>query len=305
VSALARSTPRAIAAAALLQVVVLAFLVLALLDRRAHRQDPAYGINQWGYRDEARAAKEPGEIRVALVGGSSAFERGMVASSTVAGKLLIELRAAGAPVGRLFSVSNLSEPAVGADSYIDTLRGYAYLRPDAIVVFDGYDALAGLPPHARRQSIVYRTLGYLPLLPARTLARPEWMSDADGGIADLLRSDDQTNDVSCAGRSNAYCSAMAATVAFALEQGYPVLVASPPTVSAAHRRQQQSLGTLLTERFARQPRFKSIDLGSSIDLHDPANSPDGIHRTDLGNHVVSQKIATALLGWEAFAGRTR
>jgi hypothetical protein len=223
----------------------------------------------------------------------------------VGGKLLIELRAAGARVGRPFSVSNLAEPAVGADAYVDTIRRYAYLRPDAIVLFDGYDALAGVPPRARRHSTVYRTVGYLPILPARVASRPAWMSDADGGIAPLLRSDTGADDVSCAGQSNAYCEAMASTVAFAVDRGYPMLVASPPTVSAAHRRQQRSLAAKLAERFGGEPRFKYIDLGGSIDLRDPENSPDGIHRTDLGNHVVGQRIATELLRWTAFEGRSR
>jgi len=286
------------------ELAILVFLVFALLDRRAHQEHHAFGINQWGFREEARAAKEPGEVRVVLVGGSAAFERDMEFARTIAGKLLIELGAAGAPFGQHFSVSNLAEPAVGADSHVETIRSYAYLQPDAVVLFDGYDRLIGLPPHARRQSIVYRTFGYLPILPARLLGQPGWMSDPDGGIADQLGHDqNETTDVSCTGRSDAYCAAMATTVAFALERGYVVLVASPPTVTPAHRRQQQSLGTLLIRQFGTVARFKYIDLGGLIDLGDRMSSPDGVHRTELGNHEVAQRIATSLLRWSAFPGR--
>ena len=92
--------------------------------------------------------------------------------------------------------------------------------------------------------------------------------------------------------------------AFALERGYVVLVASPPTVTPAHHHQQESLGALLMRQFGAAARFKYSDLGSSIDLSDPEpGSPDGVHRTELGNHEVAQRIATSLLRWSASPGR--
>jgi hypothetical protein len=39
-----------------------------------------------------------------------------------------------------------------------------------------------------------------------------------------------------------------------------------------------------------------------MNLADPELSPDGLHRTNIGNHVVGQRIASALLKWPAFAG---
>ena len=89
----------------------------------------------------------------------------------------------------------------------------------------------------------------------------------------------------------------------AVQQQSSGLVASPPTVTPAHRRQQQSLGALLMRQFGTAERFKYIDLGGSIDLGDRTSSPDGVHRTELGNHEVAQRIATSLLRWSAFPGR--
>src|SRR5205085_7969813 len=124
---------------------------------------------------------EGSEIRVALVGGSAAFEPQLPAAQTLAGRLIIELRAAGARKHVVFSVVNLSQPQAGADTYAETLRDYEYLRPDVVVVFDGYDTLTGRPRFGRRQSAVYRVTGYLPLLPARLFNRPAWLSDPDNG----------------------------------------------------------------------------------------------------------------------------
>jgi hypothetical protein len=143
---------------------------------------------------------------------------------------------------------------------------------------------------------VFRAAGYLPILPARLLGRPGWLSDADGGVVDLLREGrSEPADVGCDGASKAYCGAMVDTVRFVLQRGRPLVVASPPFVSSRHAAQQRSLGALLTRMFGSDPRFTYLDLGSVINLTHPTESPDGIRRTVLGNHEVGQPIAIALL----------
>ena len=280
------------------EIAAFAFLAGALLDRRMHQRDQLYGVNQWGYRGETRASKEPGEIRVALIGGSSAFERDLSYGWTLAGQLDIELRNAGAPTRRVYSVVNLSEPQAGADSYVDTLRDYAFLEPDVVCIFDGYDELERLPSHARHRSFVFRATGYLPTLPARMLGRPGWLSDQDGGVAELLREGRGSRaDVSCAGASAVYCAAMAATARFALRHHHTVIVVSPPSVSSRHAAQQRSLAVTLDQEFGRELPFRYLDLGASIDLSNRVHSPDGLHRTNIGNHVIGQKIASAILTW--------
>ncbi len=276
---------------------MLAVLTLALFDVRAHQRDPANGVNQWGYRSgEARLSKQPGEVRVAIVGGSAAFAAGSPFDRTVAGQLYVELRNAGAAARQEYSVVDLSEPRAGADSYVATLRDYAYLEPNVLCLYDGYDVLSGTPPHARRRSLVYRLTGYLPMLPAAWLGRAGWLSDPDGGIADILQDGHRgPADVSCGGASRSYCVAMADAVRFGLAQGNVVIVASPPSVSTRHLLQQQSLAASLTREFGPNPRFVYVDLGRVIDLYDPVASPDGIHLTGVGAHVVGQNIAWKVL----------
>jgi len=242
-----------------------------------------------------------------LAGGSAAFEPGLPYAPTLGGRLYIELRAAGAPERQLYSVVNISEPGAGAASYPAMLRDYVFLDPDAICVFDGYDMPTGVPPRGRRQSLVFRLTGYLPVLTAQLLKQAGWMSDPDGGVADLLQDGRSAppQDVSCAGASAGYCAAMANTVSAGLRFGRPVIVVSPPSVSARHRSQQQSLAEVLAREFGRDSRFLYLDLGRAMDLSSPEQSPDGLHRTDIGNHVVAQRIAAALLKWTPFVSRRR
>ena len=249
-----------------LEALFLGFCVFALADRHLHQR---IGLRRqpMGYAATRRAARKS-LANVAWRSSAEAprDEAALEYTSTLAGTLFLELRQAGAPVGEVYSVVNLSEPRAGADSYIDTLRRYEYLEPDVVCVFDGYDALAGLPPHARRRSAAFRATGYLPMLAARLLRRPEWMSDRDGGIAEMLR-DDRADpaDVGCAGASASYCAAMADTVRFARGLGHSVLVVSPPSVSARHAQQQRSLGTMLSTTFGGDPGFStSISDRSSI-----------------------------------------
>lgn len=288
-------TRRTIALLFALEAAVLAFLVFAQIDRRTHKAD-VFGVNQWGFRGEARGERQPGEIRVALVGGSAAYEAATKHEDTMAMAIVSQLQEVGRPRNQEYSVVNLAQPRVSADSYVGTLRAYAFLAPDAVAVVDGYDTIEGLPPHARERSAVFRTAGYLPILPARILRRPAWLSDPDGGTLEMLQ-DGHTEpaDVGCSGASKAYCAAMADTVRFVLQRGLPIVVASPPFVTARHAAQQRSLGAFLTETFGPDTRFLYLDLGTSINLTHPTESPDGIHRTVSGNHEVGQPIALGIL----------
>jgi hypothetical protein len=298
-----RSTVAAIVA---LQAFWCATLAGALADRRWHQNDTVYGVNQWGYRGEARGSKGQRELRIAILGGSAAFGRGLAVDQTLGEQMFFELRQAGAPLRETYSIVNLSEPRASADTYVEVLRDYSYLRADAVCVFDGYDTLEGLAPHGRRRSLVFRATGYLPHFTRTLFGLPEWMSDSDEGVAAILRDDDTSRaDVTCNGASQSHCSAMVETVRFGLAEGYPVIHVSPPAVSKRHLEQQQSLARLLRRTFGTHPRFMQLDLTGAIDWSDPEEASDRIHRTGVGNHVVGQRIAIALLHWPAFMDRRR
>lgn len=290
-------TARSVLAVFAIEAVGFAVVGLALVDRHMHQASTGSYVNQWGYRDVARASKEAAEIRVALVGGSTAYEAALPYSSTLAGRLFLALREAGAAARQKYSVVNLAAPRAGADSYAATLDAYRYLDPDVVVFFDGYDVLSGVPPHDRSRSAVFRAAGYLPMLPARLLGRPAWMSDADGGLAPAF-ADTAAGDVSCDGLSKEYCAAMAGAVRAALART-PVVVVSPPAVSRREAAQQRSLAARLAGEFGGRGDFEYLDYGSAIDLSDRTRSTDGLHRTWIGNYDLGRRLAADLLAWRA------
>jgi hypothetical protein len=281
-------TRRTIAAIGALELIVLLVLSFALLDRRAHLKSGNDGVNQWGYRGVARAERQEGEVRVALIGGSAAYEYGVPNAATLAGRLFIELRAA-ARRGEAYSVVNLSEPQLGADSYEDALRRYRYLEPDVVCVFDGYDGASGTPQHGRMRSLAFRLAGYLPVLPSQWFGRPPYLSDPDRGVAPLLR-DGAAGDVTCAGASRAYCGRMVETVRDNLAAGAAVIVVTPPAPSTRFIEQQRSLADELLRTFGSDERFAYLDVSTSVPVRDHDISPDGLHRTDAGNHEIARRI---------------
>ena len=291
-------TPRRIALLFALDLAVVGMFVLGLVDLR--RRDVDLGVNQWGYRGQARAEKGPGpELRVAVLGGSAAFETGMPWTQVFVADLGTELQKAGNLTDQGFSVANLSEPNIGADSYPGILRHYRFLEPDILCIFDGYDDATGLPPHARERSAMFRLTGYLPLLPARALGRAAWLSDPDRGVAPGLGDQGGAVDVTCAGESRSYCAAMIEAVRVAVDEEHlPTVVVSPPAVSERYVQQQHSLASTLQATFGGNPRFRYLDVWE-VDLRKRENSPDGVHRTAVGNHEVSVRIAKALIGWLA------
>jgi hypothetical protein len=164
------------------------------------------------------------------------------------------------------------------------LKAYRHLAPDLVVVYDGYDPTYG-DAHGRRDSRVFRLTGYLPMTAVRARASASGAPRLDPALADGVQ---PGGDVSCAGAFVAYCGAMIETVRFALAGGVSVLVVTPPYVSVRHQRQQASLAEVLRAGFDREPRFRYVDLGPLVDLHDLTQSPDGVQTTLAANQTIAR-----------------
>lgn len=278
----------------------LVMLTAVRLDVRAHRRDGVYGINQWGHRGPARVAKRRGELRIAFVGGTAAFAAGTPWKTSVPVQLadaMNTVRGWNTGGGPIATADNLAEPGASADSFINTLRDYAYLQADVICIYDGYDAMAeGVPPTGRRRSVVFRTVGYLPMLPAMVRGRRGWLSDPNAGVAAALRDGTgDSSDPSCSGSSASYCAAMVATVQFALDQGKAVVVATPPYVSVRHEAQRRALAAMLAQRFGSDARFRYVNLGRSINLQDSMQSLDGTFPAEAGRRAIAAQLADGML----------
>jgi len=281
------------------EVVVYSGMAVAVADVRAHkRAELGRGLNARGFRGALRIHKAPAERRVVIVGGDAAYGSAVdweLSLAPALGNRLEQGWRSKHRRGELISVMNLSEPDAGASSYAGTLRRYAYLAPDVVCIYDGYAATDGVSVESREKSLVFRTTGYLPILGLH--GRPQLSvpsAGVDPVLQDVNAQVDAAHDPSCERLSAAYCTAMAETVSSALAQGRSVVVATPPYVSARHRRQQESLAAALARQFGSNPRFQYIAVGASAELRNRSVSADGINLTAGGYEAVADRLVDAI-----------
>ena len=155
----------ALAAMSLAVFVALAMLVVAdlILHKRAER---SAGLNRHGYRGPVAGRKQPGELRMVMLGGSTVFGYGVGWDESIPMKLEARLRQR---LGRPVSVINLGFNSEGAFAFVPNLEDFAYLDYDTIVLYEGYNDIPGDEGVNRnvyrRDSAVFRLTGYYPILP--------------------------------------------------------------------------------------------------------------------------------------------
>lgn len=332
------------AASAFVLVLVLACLAVLSVDVYLHRrvQDQA-GVNIWGYRGDVVGNKLPGETRLAMFGGSTAFGYGLPADESIPVFLERRLQTAIGGEDWRISVVNLGAPGEGAYGFLFNLIDYAYLDYDIVVLYEGYNDLGveGVPegvPHRaspnyllwRRQSPVFRLVGYYPIFPlvfrekamailydgdldaayggeqvvfrpglgdratAQALATAAGIGQALerqlGGLSDVPPPAPSV-DEGCRTRWKQYCGAVRDAVRWSLEHDKRVLVVTQPYVSDAHIEQQADLAAMLRARFGGDARVSYVNLGRSVDLRDRSVAYDGLHLVADAN----DRIAAALV----------
>jgi hypothetical protein len=166
----------AFAAVAILLSSVATVAFVATVDLYLHaRYARTGGYNIWGYRGPTVGAKQPGERRLVMLGGSVAFGYGVASDETIPANLepLLQSARPRTPV----TVVNLGWQSEGAYSFLFTLKDYDYLRPDAAILYSGYNDWLHNTQVFRHQSAVFRVTGYLPIVPIIPLA--DWLRIRD------------------------------------------------------------------------------------------------------------------------------
>ena len=132
------------------------------------RFEKSAGYNIWGYRGPSLPAKRAGEVRLVMLGGSTAFGYGVTWEQAIPAVLASELlKRPGLPP---VTVANLAYNNEGAYSFRYTLEDYLWLDYDIVLLYEGYNDVPFNPPDAntqvfRRESPIYRLTGYLPIFP--------------------------------------------------------------------------------------------------------------------------------------------
>ncbi len=146
---------------------VAGLFMLLLADLVLHaRAERSAGLNRYGYRGPVVSRKQAGELRVVMLGGSTVFGYGVAWNESIAAQLepLLKER-----LGRPLRVVNLGFNNEGAFAFVPNLEDFEYLEADAVVLYEGYNDLPGDEgvnrSVYRRDSAVYRLVGYFPILP--------------------------------------------------------------------------------------------------------------------------------------------
>jgi hypothetical protein len=293
-----------------------------------HRYARSGGYNVWGYRGDAVGAPSPDERRVEMLGGSVAFGYGVDVDETIPANLQDFLNRGVGSARRV--VINLGWNSEGAYSFQYTLKDYAYLHSDVAILYSGYNDLLNFNNQVfRHQSAVFRTTGYLPILPvipltawlrlgslgsqdsAKVVFTPKLTDKYATEAADtalrisqalerqLGKLAPEDHAVAPSGKPadwQYYLQAVRAAVTVALAQGKQVVVVTEPYISDRHVEQQNAVAALLRDEFGGEPRVRYLNAGRTVDLHDRALCYDGMHLTATGNRRVAEWLAPRIAG---------
>ncbi len=306
----------------------LVFMLAALLFFGAdiyahHRFDGVVGLNRAGYRGPLVSTSHPGVKRIVVLGGSTAFGYGVPWQDAWPAQLE---KITGA------QVVNLGYNAEGAASFRPTLEDYAYLKPDLIILYEGYNDLAGSdgrgvvnPQVYRRQSPLFRWTGYYAILPL--VLHEKWLAVSSGGRLDEAYRDQrivfhpgvgtQAEIAALHGADLAtrlvtgpltmpppahvtvslippYLQHVEDAVLWAHDHGVKLLMVGQPLIRADHRRQQAALEAAIDEYRAWIPTVRYMGIGDAIDLSDKRLCVDGMHLTAEGNRRIAAAVAPAV-----------
>lgn len=303
------------------------------LDVYTHNRLAKYAaLNVWGYRGPIVGRKQAGECRILVIGGSTVFGVGYPWDQAFPVKLEQRLRGQSS---RRISVVNLGFPGENAYAYRATLEDFRYLQPDVVILYGDNNVDVTAHIVLRHESAVFRLTGYYPLLSTalreKAMAlryagdlgaayRNESVSTkpgvaarmAAGALAQLAavgtllqtpldrlvpqRVEPLPTLSDCAAPWVDYCGAMYAAIADARAHGYRTIVVNQPYASPRWVDEQRMLRAMLQARFGADPLVHYLDLGWSVDLHDPALAYDGMHLTPEGNRRIADRLADYLRG---------
>jgi hypothetical protein len=180
--AVAGSRQRVFATVSVALALVTAFLGLLVLDVYLHQKfERSGGFNIWGYRGPIVGRKRPGEYRVVMLGGSTAYGYGVQWNEAIPALLERRLRQSGD-----YTVVNLGYNNEGAYSFAFTLRDYERMKYDLACLYEGYNDMMGdvQGPNLsvfRHDSPVFRLTGYMPIFPIIFREKSAAMLSGDSG----------------------------------------------------------------------------------------------------------------------------
>ena len=288
----------------------MAALLTVALDLQAHaRVERLGGVNVWGYRGPVMTVRRPNEIRLASVGGDTAFGWGVAASETyiAAVRQLVALaldRPGGA--ARYVTAVNLGATALHPSQYAGWIERYGYLHPDVvcIVVDPRRHHSGGAAMQPDRASTAFTWFGYAPVL-ALVLEEKGGLSRSAflGAIGSTMAHVDHAM-ARAAGTTAAvaddepsterYVESIGTAMDVAVNHGAAVIVVAPPYPAGDAGADHAALAAMV-EAKPRGTRVTFVDLGDVTALYEP-DVWLGESVLSVGGHaVVGAALAPAVL----------
>lgn len=284
---------------------IIGLLIVALDVRLHHTFEKLGGLNLKGYRGHVAHAKQPGELRIAVVGGSFAYGWGVAASETFSGylgRLVTEsFRTRTTPPTHATDV-NLAGQGIAPDDYLARIRHFAYLKPDVIcIVPDRSDSTAGPAAGMPERSGIFALTGYMPILPVILKEKGYLLQAGRSGslasrLGGILLATGQMWDAADAGLLSRVAEPSPArrpdgdllvdVVKAALEASRDVVVVAPPRRSGAR---------VDAGAYGDDPRVHVVDLEALADLREDSVWINNVNLGAGGNSLASGFVVPTVL----------
>lgn len=303
---------------------IAAVVAVLVLDLYLHHKFAAATVNYRGYRGKVLGPKQPNELRLVVLGGSTAYGYGLPPEQSIPALLEKQLRA---QTQRPITVINLAYNNQGSYSFLPTLQDYEYLKYDGVILYEGYNDLEPNMSSFRRDSPVFTTFGYYPIFPAvfseklkilrhgaagdpsKTVFKPTLADRAKAGALEgalkVTSSLDhqlrQTSTIAgahspyCSDKWAFYCNNVDAALSYAVAHHRPVIVVGQPYIAPRHREQQSELASMIEKKYPGSATVRYVNLGDAVNLHDPALAYDGMHLLPAGNQIIASRLAGPVL----------
>ena len=240
-------------------------------------------------------------------------------------------------INKKVTVINLAYNVEGAYAFYLNLKDFLYLDYDYVIFYSGYNDLGiGNVVVYRHSNPIFRMFKYMPILPL-IMQEKKMVLESGGRLNDaylgkkIVFTPNRTEQIEInildrslkvynqfenfANRVNKFVGSefdmekekndkwawykhyMEKAIDFALAQKKKVIVIAQPYISDSHILQQESLRSMLNDKYKNNPNLLYVDLSNALPLKNEELAFDGMHFTDKGCKKMARIIREKISGY--------
>ncbi len=286
---------RALAVGFSIQVVVLGALLTLAADVYAHKRvEQLGGVNIWGYRGATAKQKRANEVRVGVVGGTTAFGWGVAAEEsmiTTVRRLVSLAFDRPGQTATYVTGYNIALPGLRPHEYPQRIEKFADLEFDVLCIYPDVVSTPTERTLIPKASGVEALTGYTPILP---LVLDEKGIPLAGGV---MRGFDATTYRLFAASSDLASDPLESVlqaIDVALNKAHGVVVIMPVGV-AGQLTGYERLADRVATALAGETRLLVVDAAGDQRLQDPALRLNDVSFGAGGNALVGELASPAVI----------